>query len=191
MEPYIRDELVKRKQLFLDYFNVEKVDFQDKHGQPLTKPFVYCSKIKEFLEMVAMIRNKKYEELLLKVGLDSGQGHLRMTVTLFEERGCDSPPKKHRNIKTNFKDTGVKKVMIVATSPDVPESYYNISLFLEKVNTSTIWCTWTGDLKMANLMAGLMSCSSAHPCVYCETNCYKGRLGGQRNIENSWQYYRE
>ena len=63
--------------------------------------------------------------------------------------------------------------MILASSPSVPETYSNVNIFLEKVKTGQIWCTWTGDLKMANLMAGLMSCSSSYPCVYCETRCFK------------------
>ena len=61
--------------------------------------------------------------------------------------------------------------MILASSPEVTETYHNVSVFLDKVQ---VWCTWTGDLEMANLMAGVMSCSSSHPCVYCETGCKKG-----------------
>ena len=45
VESYIREELVKRKELFIDFFSVEWISFEDKDGVAEERPFVYCTKV--------------------------------------------------------------------------------------------------------------------------------------------------
>ena len=108
-----------------------------------------------------------------------------MTLSQFEQDTdtSDEPSMKKLCIpRKEANQTGVKKVTILASAPGVSETYNNVSLFLQKVQTSQVWCTWTGDLKMANVMAGIMSCSSSHPCVYCETQCKQGKWGDRGTL---------
>jgi hypothetical protein len=76
-----------------------------------------------------------------------------------------------RNNSSN--DSGVKKLIILGIVCDIEEHYYNVSLlwkilklyeFIKENDNVTVAC----DLKMANILTGLMSHSSAHPCT-CNT----------------------
>jgi hypothetical protein len=68
-----------------------------------------------------------------------------------------------------FKNSGVKKVFVIAIAANVQENYENLralwaSLGLGELNRHfTIAC----DLKVANLLLGLMPHSSRHPCCWC------------------------
>ena len=81
--------------------------------------------------------------------------------------------------------------MILASAPNVPESYLNCSIIMEKVNINSVVYTFTGDLKIYNIVGGLMSCSSLCPCIYCESSRVDGvweedgELRTFRNIQDN------
>ena len=52
----------------------------------------------------------------------------------------------------------------------VPETYDNLKLIMEKCQLTgqTFKFKTTNDLKMDNILLGLMSNSSSYPCPYCE-----------------------
>ena len=74
-----------------------------------------------------------------------------------------------------FRELGVRKVMILASVENVPESYQNCRIILEKVNIVQMIFHFAGDLKMLNIVAGIMACSSTCPCPYCEARNVKGK----------------
>ena len=72
--------------------------------------------------------------------------------------------------------------MILASVGDgIPESYKNCQIILEKVNIVQMIFHFAGDLKMLNIVAGIMSCSSACPCPYCEAKNVKGKWESNAN----------
>ena len=84
VEPHMRKALVERKEIFSDYFKSEFVTFQDKNGNAFEQTMVYCHDVCGFIEDLAVLRDKSVVELRDKVGLDSGQGQLLMTLTLYD-----------------------------------------------------------------------------------------------------------
>ena len=74
--------------------------------------------------------------------------------------------------------TGVRKILLLAITPKVNESYHNVRVLLEKVKINELLYKFTGDLKLYNIVAGIMSASSLCPCVYCEAK----REGGQWEV---------
>ena len=72
----------------------------------------------------------------------------------------------------NAKNTSVKKLIILAIVPNVSESYENVHQIFQLLNFDKIdkdyhKIRYAADLKMINILLGLMSHSSAHPCSWC------------------------
>ena len=168
VEPHIRKALVERKDLFSLYFTSETVTFKDNNNKEFQQTLVYCSEICDFIEELAMLRNQSVGQLCDKIGLDCGQGHLRMTLTLYDpETVTHSEANQSRTCRSqgigvgvNYRETGVKKVMILASSPKVPENFFNAGIFIEKVKLDQLHYKFTGDFKMLNIISGLMSASA-------------------------------
>ena len=75
----------------------------------------------------------------------------------------------------SFREMGVRKVMILASVEGVPESYQNCQIILEKVDIVQMIFHFAADLKMINIVAGIMTCSSTCPCPFCEAKHVKGK----------------
>ncbi|KAJ6642836.1 hypothetical protein Bhyg_07790, partial [Pseudolycoriella hygida] len=75
---------------------------------------------------------------------------------------------KNSTSDKKFLDSGVKKVFIVGIAPGIQESYTNVSALWSAIDVNSINCTFAVDLKLANIISGLMTHSSAHPCTYCD-----------------------
>lgn len=70
----------------------------------------------------------------------------------------------------NFKNGGVKKLFIIAISPNLSEKYANISpIWTELLKLHELEHLVAGDLKIINIIIGTMAHSSKNPCSYCET----------------------
>ena len=110
--------------------------------------------------------------------MDSGKGHLRMILTMYDEEDILPVHTMSRVTReegigggTGYKLTGRRKIMIIASAPKVPENHHNCSIFIDKANINSLVYKFTGDLKLYNIVGGLMSSSAKHPCIYCE-ECY-------------------
>ena len=202
VEPHLRKVLVERKQLFSDFFTSEPVEFQDKDGVPFNRVMVFCNNVVGFIELVAFLRNSNFQDLAEKVGIDSGvnlvlaviviliclisgKGHLKMTLTLYDPENLLPATDTSRISRkdgigsgSSYRMTGVRKILLLAITPKVNESYHNVRVLLEKVKINELLYKFTGDLKLYNIVAGIMSASSLCPCVYCEAK----REGGQWEV---------
>ena len=70
------------------------------------------------------------------------------------------------------KDTGVMKLFIIAITDDTKESYVTVKLLYDLLNLKVLKelggrVTIATDLKMANIIMGLMNHASKHPCTWC------------------------
>ena len=129
----------------------------------------------------------------MRVGLDSGGGFLKVCMSIFNLSGTTSQKVSAKK----FKDSGVKKVIIIAISPNVPENYVNIKKMWLNIglHTTSRKFTIATDLKLCNILLGLMSHSSKHPCCWCDID--KDNLdkkGKQRRTFAShsdlfWEYF--
>lgn len=54
---------------------------------------------------------------------------------------------------------------------DIPETSTNMSMILEKLDIHNLYQKYEiiSDLKLDNIIPGLTSCSSRHPCLFCKT----------------------
>ena len=175
VETNVREALVERKGVFAKYFDIESITFEDSEGELFQSPFVFCSDICGFVETLAFLRGHNFTDMAHKIGMDSGKGHLRMVLTMYDEEDIlpvhtNSRVTREEGIGggTGYKLTGRRKIMIIASAPRVPENHHNCSIFIDKANINSLVYKFTGDLKLFNIVGGLMSCSARHPCIYCE-----------------------
>ena len=90
------------------------------------------------------------------------------------------------------KDTGVKKLLILALAPNTQENYKNISLLWKILNINSCNGTKATDLKLANILTGQMTHACNYPCTWCYAE--KNNLlvcGERRTIGNSSSNYQE
>ena len=120
------------------YFSVENVKYDIDKGDGIEIPTVYCSDIVGYVRKVSVARALDDDKLHKKIGIDSGKGSLKVTLSLFsDEDVTDSKTKKKE-----FSNTGNKRVLILAAVPKLNESYSNIKILLNLVKLKLLDSYW-------------------------------------------------
>ena len=154
----IREALIERKKGLTKYFKEEETTFYDSSGEELKRRFVYTEELEMLLEFILQERDIEEGDVKwVNVELDSGQK--RMLVVLQIGDG----------IANNVKDTSTKRAIIIAFVDDIPETYDNLSIILDKLKVHLIKC---------NILLGLMEGGSRHGCPHCK---------GKKNKDSVWQ----
>lgn len=187
---HVLDELFE--EVKLSYVRVDK---DTKVRENFEQATVVCNDISRLVDLVMKKRSlENCNSLLIKIGIDGGGGFLKFCMSIFDIDNLVSINKT--GLSKKIKDSGVKKVFLIGAVPDVPENYANvkqlwIKLGLQQLNRKFTIAT---DLKLCNILLGLMSHSSSHPCCWCDIK--KGELrrkGKQRTIANLnsmyWNYF--
>ena len=164
-----------------EFYSVEFLDFGCKEG---IKPLVFCHNVEELVNYVLIERRMFENDLECKVGVDSGGGFLKLCINIFSHSDFENTHEKTKRRKysdgfsiKDEKNTSVNKLLILAIVPGVPENYENISRFykvlrFDKITEENVKIRYAADLKMVNLLLGLMAHSSAHPCAWCTIERY-------------------
>ena len=176
--PNIREAIIARKKKVLKYFKVENTTFKDKDGNDINRQFVFTEDLELLLDFVISERDYEEDNVDVKVSMDGGQG--RMLVVLHLGNGDEAKATK---------DTSTKRAIILAYVDNIPETHFNLSKILNnlKVHMVKYHHTIVGDLKLYNIILGLMECGSRHGCYICKGK--KGPdgiwvAGEYRSIEN-------
>ena len=174
----IREALIERKKGLTKYFKEEETTFYDSSGEELKRRFVYTEELEMLLEFILQERDIEEEAVKwVNVELDSGQK--RMLVVLQIGDG----------IANNVKDTSTKRAIIIAFVDDIPETYDNLSIILDKLKVHLIKYNhkFVSDLKLGNILLGVMECGSRHGCPHCKGKKDKDGVwqkGDPRDLEN-------
>ena len=90
-------------------------------------------------------------------------------------------------MKDRFKSSGSHKVCIVARVDSVPENHFNLKVLLNSLNLHELSkdFIFSCDLKLIDILLGIQSCSSLHPCPYYEGNKIN-RCGEKTNKKGIW-----
>lgn len=149
VEPGIINELRADSHLLDEFFDISYLQTEDERELHC---LIFCSKLNEFIAFVMNFRNISDEDTIVKIGADGGSNSLKICVSL-----QDNQP-----ITSSFKDSGVKKVFILAIAFGLSESYENLKKMFDKLNLNNlIAClhqknvVFVGDLKILNLILGM------------------------------------
>ena len=127
------------------------------------------------IQEVISVRGLNPHESTVLVGLDDGQKFLKICATIQSNiRAEDDLPEKFRSsysqgvCSKNFKDSSVKKLLILSAWPDVPESHSNLKKMLDQLNIEAIEFSVSADTKMLLLLCGKSLGKPKHNCPFCD-----------------------
>lgn len=203
IEPGLKGKITGATHQLDDLFTVEKLDFvtlaRDEVVERCSKSAVICRDVDELVHRIVKHRNLNKDDLHIRVGIDGGGGFLKIGLSVFEL--VDSPTSCTRRKLTSglscqFKHSGVKRSFVLALVPDVQENYPNVKLLWIKTGLNNMHETFTiaCDLKLCNLLVGIMPHGSKHPCSWCTAEKHNLQYTGTpRTIaslsSNFWQYF--
>ena len=155
---------------------------------------IVTKNLSQFIDDIILRRNLSKESVLVRVGLDGGGGFFKVCLSIFDLNAASLPLKKE-SAKT-FRDSGVKKVFIIEIAPKVEENYVNVKKLWLKIGLHNLQREFTiaTDLKLCNILVGLMSHSSTHPCCWCDIDKHNlHKVGKQRTFaslcDKFWSYF--
>ena len=169
------------------FFELRQLVYKREDKNKITKnvevPTVVCSNLSDLIEKVMQERQRKDgDSILIKISIDGGGGFLKFGTSIFD---IDDPsPKVYSGMANKFLESGVKRALLIGLSPNVSEDYVNVKRLwlncgIDKLRKYTI----ATDLKLCNVLLGMMNHSSNHPCAWCDIK--KDMLhkkGNQRTI---------
>ncbi len=173
VEPHLRQILKDKRTVLTDHFTVEQLTFTVKGDQGksklVKKPTVVCNNVPALIEVIKEERGIKNVSILNKVGIDGGGGFFKVCLGLLEvpkDLTKSPPPKKVHGL---FKDSGVKKLMIIGLVQNVPDDYDNVTAVLGALNYmgGLDFCT-ASDLKLSACLVGKQMLSCTFNCIWCE-----------------------
>ena len=197
IEKDMKGKLRKLNHTLEDLFKTEKCTFvfenkAEKIKINVEQHVVFCKDLNNLINIMIEERNLNENDIIIRIGHDGGGGFVKICLSVFkldsEEEGDEGGQEEKKRLTQRFQDSGVKKAMVVACVPDIQENYYNIKrLWVESgIDKLTRKFTIATDLKLCNILLGLMSHSSSHPCSWCDVS--KDELK-QRRFKNHRESY--
>ena len=169
LNPNLRNVIRDRSNLLQNYFLTEDRIFINNEQEKVNLPITFIKDINQFVKKICNVRNENGEKVKVILGLDGGQGKIivPMYIVKNENPKYNSNDSKNQNIK--YKPTGTHRSLIAARVDSIPENYHNLKTILDTLNLPELSqnCQIVCDLKVINILLGLQSCSSMHPCPYC------------------------
>ena len=114
-----------------DYFEIRNLTYRRKDKETKVEKIfeqltVVCNNLPELIDMILEKRGREWgENILIRLGIDGGGGFFKVCMSIFDK---DDPyPSVKSGLSKKFKESGVKKVFLLALAPDVPENYVNVS----------------------------------------------------------------
>lgn len=170
ISPNLRSKLSNQTQVLNEYFEQSSFDFIHQNNnviQPAPQIAVVCRNLDGFIEFV--LKSREIMDYHLKFGLDGGGKFLKLCLSIQSTATADIIRNSGGRAVQRFKDSGVKKLFILAISPSTQENRHNVKLLWDKlgINKFLSYGTITVDLKLANMLVGIMGHSASYPCPWC------------------------
>lgn len=135
------------------------------------EPIILCKDLNGFLEFVRKDRGVRGSETHLKFGVDGGGGSLKICLSIQSTNNdyvTDSKRRKYTDniVSKQFRDSGVKKLFILALTEAIQENYENVLSLWSALDINKFIGTIAVELKRANILCGIMSHSCLFPCTW-------------------------
>ena len=195
-EPHLKEKLVERGSRLEHHYTVTKDVLID--GKP--QVIVHTEDVFALVTEVARIRGVPLETTLVRVGMDKGQGSLKISFNLVDL----SAPRFQKGGKVRvsrplgeFVDSGVEKILLAAIVRGLEESHESVRVMFDLIGIQNlrgrvvdaegkvIYHGWVlaADHKLINFAIGIMQHSSSHPCSWCDAHMNSlHKLGSMRTF---------
>ena len=170
VEPGLERQLQLQDRTLENFFCVAHVDMKTGRETTQRRAVAYCTDPAGLIQRVLHQRQVSPNEALVKIGIDGGGGFMKvcLSVVPISENFSEQPPRSRFARAVQFKDSGVKKLLLLALVEDVDECYENLQALLQLLDLQAVSFVCAVDMKLANTVLGLQTCSSTHPCPWCE-----------------------
>ena len=162
---------------------------------------IICKDVPEYAEHIKAKNGLTGVPCIHKIGLDSGQGSLKVTLSIQRDDGprasgepTPGPSGLARRITgaiskvtgrgEKYKDSGVKQIHVLALIPKIPENYANIKTIMAELNLEKFNYQLASDFKLINMAVGQQGHRSTYPCPFCKS---KGRGKGCADFEDGYE----
>lgn len=180
--PGLKKKLFDKSHTLDEFYDVKCLSLIARIGEkkygPIEAPVVHCVNIEGLISFV--VEERGADDFELKIGVDGGGGFLKICLNILDgdERHVQKKRARYEDgVASNiFKSTSVKKLIILAIVPGVAETHENMFAiwklikFKDTFQHSEVLARFATDLKMANILLGLMSHSCNHPCSWCDVH---------------------
>ena len=194
VEPYFQENFAKSGKSLEEFF-VSSNHQLDLKGQLVERTIIACKDCDEFVQHILHLRNVSPFDTLVKLSMDNGGGFFKICLGMTElpEETSISPAKKKKKPvnEQSHLSSGVKKIFILLIAEEITENYSNIAFFLQQLNLENIKLIIACDLKVANILCGIQSHASKHPCCFCDVNSDNLLQSGALRTFGSLRYYSE
>ena len=172
-EAHIREDLEKLSNSLAEYYTVESFEFEENVGKgksakkiKVDKDLVFLKDPAAFVDHIVKERGLDKDQVIVRVGLDGGQGSFKVMVSIFET-GYDPEISFSKSEGPGSRLTGSQRMLVMALADDLPESYENMRIIVEVLKLNELKCCLASDLKLINALLGISSHSGKFSCCYC------------------------
>ena len=172
VEPNFKTKFIEIGKKLSAHFTQTDIEVCNDKSQRRKQLVVHCKNLGELLNDV-LLQRQVYTQHIVKLGLDGGGGFFKVSLGIQEmEQVLESrsPPCKKTLTSQVAKESGVKRQLLVAVAEEVPQNYNNVRKILNLIYPEGAHFLISCDLKLANIICGLQSHSSSHPCTWCEVD---------------------
>lgn len=194
IEPCLKEKLYEKHHSLDDFFTLcsDATFFLTSASQEkVTKPVVYCNDLIALIDHIKCHRDLD-DDCLVRIGIDGGGGFIKVCLSIFNESNVHSD----QRLSKSFSDAGVKKAFIIGIVPEIPENYWNILKLWTTVGVNRMDMPFTiaTDMKLCNILTGLMAHGSLHPCTWCNVDKYHLKEDGEKRTfgdlkSKFWSFY--
>lgn len=169
---HLKEKLQNRIHIYDEFFTSKIFNFVKIVGnttEDSSRVVVFCENLYGFLDSVK--KQRSLSEFYLKFGIDGGGKFLKVCLSVFSKQNEEVIGNAEvQSVKSTkkFKDSSVKKLFILALAPNTQENYENVKLLWLSLQINCFPFIVSTDLKLANLLIGIMAHSSSFPCTWCE-----------------------
>ena len=189
----LKDHMTERNKMLADQFvvkNVEQTAYitieeddnnnktkkkkKKKETRKVDVPVVFAKDVEELVCFVMKERGLTPETSLVQIGIDDGQGLLKVMLSVKEKNPQEETKGKKAKYKEgfapkDFKLSGVKKLILLLVTPTT-ERHDNMAALLGELGIDAFDFGFCCDLKMVLMLLGKQCASSKYCCPFC-TGC--------------------
>ena len=167
----LRKVIQERTNLCNDLFETEFSEVLDSNGESINMPITHAKHLNTLILIVCEKRGLCEDDIKIVLGIDGGQSKLICTMAIVPKDELDKKARMaQENVKDRSKSTSTKRCLVIARIDQVPENYTNVTILMSKLNLPELrkdFCV-VADLKLVDIMVGIQSTSSMHPCPFCD-----------------------
>lgn len=157
----------------------------------MQRPFVFCTDIEELCGIVQEMR--ECEQKHLKFGIDAPppSSFLKVALSIQNTQGTTEETRRQNYVDgvaaKKFKDTRVKKLLLLGLVPSTQENHMNVLKLWSLLKINDLKGTVATDLKLANVLMGIMAHFGTYPCTWC--TALKVEFGEYRTLGDCLKNY--